>query len=236
MSENDLTPGDLTPNPLSVNGVGALFAVLFDLDGVIVDSRAHHMAAWEAWGRVHAPDADADYWHRSFGLRNDTIIGRLMPGIDAAELEQLADEKERLFRERARGNIVALPGVAALIDALDARGVSRAVVTSTPRENLDMILDAIGLAARFGSLVAAEDTTHGKPHPEGFLLGASRLGVPPERCIVIEDAPHGLEAARAAGMRAIAVTTTHPASDLAPLADLVVESLEDARVLGMAAG
>lgn len=227
--------GDLTPKPPLRERRGGLSAVLFDLDGVIVDSRAHHMAAWEEWGRVHAPNADADYWHRSFGLRNDAIIGALRPGIDAAELERLADEKERLFRERARGNIVALPGVVALLDALDARGIRRAVVTSTPRENLDMILGAIGIAGRFDALVSAEDTTHGKPHPEGFLLGATRLGVPPERCTVIEDAPHGLEAARAAGIRAIAVTTTHPASELQPLAELVLESLEDARAVAFVA-
>lgn len=227
---------NLTPNPLSANGEGASAAVLFDLDGVIVDSRVHHEAAWAEWGRTHAPHADADYWRYSFGLRNDAIIRHLIPGIDAADIERLAEEKEVLFRQRARGNIVALPGVVALIDALSERAIPSAVVTSTPRENLDMILDAIGLAARFGALVAAEDTTHGKPHPEGFLLGATRLGVPPERCIVIEDAPHGLEAARAAGMRAIAITTTHPATELMALADLVVESLADVRVFAFVAG
>ncbi len=192
------------------------------------------MAAWEQWGRIHAPDAPADYWHRSFGLRNDTIIGQLRPSIAPDELQALADEKERLFRDLARGDLVALPGVASLLDALDARRIPRAIVTSTPRENLDMILDAIGLASRFDALIAAEDTTHGKPHPEGFLLGATRIDVSPEFCVVIEDAPHGLEAAKAAAMRAIGVTTTHPASELS-LADLVVEALDDARVLGFIA-
>lgn len=201
-------------------------AVLFDLDGVIVDSRPHHLSAWERWAREHGVEAPPDYFHRTFGLRNDAIIGGLLPGIAPEELRRHAETKEALFRESARGALQTLPGVRELLDFLDEQGIPKAIVTSTPRANLEVILDALRLRDRFDALVAEEDATRGKPDPEGFLVAAERLRVPPERCVVIEDAPAGLQAAKAAGMRAIGVTTTRPAADLGD-ADLVVESLAE---------
>jgi HAD superfamily hydrolase (TIGR01509 family) len=206
--------------------VPSSLAVLFDLDGVIVDSREHHLAAWMAFAREYTPHAPADYFHRTFGLRNDAIIGGLLEGIDTKTLAQLAEHKEAFFRESARGRLVLLPGVGELLTFLEEQAVPRAIVTSTPRANLDMILDTLGIASRFEALVAEEDASKGKPHPEGFLVGAQRVGVAPANCVVIEDAPAGLQAAKAAGMRAIGVTTTRPAADLGD-ADLVVESLAE---------
>ena len=208
------------------SNVAAPVAVLFDLDGVIVDSREHHLAAWMAFAREYAPTAPADYFHRTFGLRNDAIIGGLLEGIDPKTLVQLAAHKEELFRQSARGNLVLLPGVPELLDFLDEQSVAKAVVTSTPRANLDMILDSLGIAGRFDALVAEEDASRGKPDPEGFVVAAGRVRVPPPNCTVIEDAPAGLQAAKAAGARAIGITTTHPAPDLGD-ADLVVESLAE---------
>jgi HAD superfamily hydrolase (TIGR01509 family) len=161
-----------------------------------------------------------------FGRRNDAIIGGLLPNADTIKLQRLADRKEALFRESARGRLVALPGVLDLMAWLDERRIPRAVVTSTPRENLDMILDDLDLASRFGAFVAEEDASRGKPDPEGFLLAADRLGVDPASCVVIEDAPAGLAAAKAGDMLAIGVTTTHPADALGA-ADLVVSALDD---------
>ena len=202
-------------------------AVLFDLDGVIVDSRPHHISAWHELARRHDLRHDPDYFTRMFGLRNDAILGGL--GIAPPDTPPLAAEKETLFREAARGHAEALPGVRDLLDALDAAAVPRAVVTSTPRENLDLVLDSLKLAGRFQALVAEEDATKGKPDPEGFLVAARLLGVQPAACVVIEDAPAGLRAARTAGMRAIGVTTTHPAPDLGD-AGLVVDSLAEEAV------
>ncbi len=204
-------------------------AVLFDLDGVIVDSRPHHLSAWHALAReqgiAHAPD----YFTQTFGLRNDAILGPLLGAARAGELAALAARKEELFRAQARGRLVALPGVRELLDFLDAQGIPKAIVTSTPRANLELILETLRLGARFDALVAEEDAAKGKPDPEGFLVAARRVGIAPERCVVIEDAPAGLRAAKAGGMRAIGVTTTHPAPDLGD-ADLVVESLAEEAV------
>ena len=204
-------------------------AVLFDLDGVIVDSRPHHLTAWHRLAREHALQHAPDYFTQTFGLRNDAILGGLVPGIAPDELARLARAKEALFRESARGHVEALPGVRELLAALDEQAIPRAIVTSTPRANLDLILDTLGLAGRFQALVAEEDASKGKPDPEGFLVAAERLGTEPANCVVIEDAPAGLRAAKSAGMRAIGVTTTHPAPDLAD-ADLVVDSLAEEAV------
>ena len=214
---------------------GRSAAVLFDLDGVIVDSREHHVAAWELFAREHAPHAPAGYFTRMFGRRNDAIIGGLIVGLDPAQLQQLAAIKEQHFRTAARGKLVTLPGVHELLDFLDQSGVQKGVVTSTPRENLHMILDDLGLRGRFETLVAEEDATKGKPDPEGFLVAAAALEAAPSRCVVIEDAPAGLAAAKAAGMRAIGVTTTH-GDDALGIADIIVDSLADDAVRTFIAG
>jgi HAD superfamily hydrolase (TIGR01509 family) len=203
-------------------------AVLFDLDGVIVDSRPHHLSAWNELARRHDLRHGPDYFTATFGLRNDAILGGL--GIAPDAVAALAAEKESLFRGAARGRVETLPGVRGLLDALDRESIPRAVVTSTPRENLKLVLESLGLTERFHALVAEEDASKGKPDPEGFLVAARRLGVEPARCIVIEDAPAGLAAAKAAGMRAIGVTTTRPATDLGD-ADLAVDSLAEKAVL-----
>ncbi len=210
-------------------------AVLFDLDGVIVDSRHFHMLAWEQWARDQSVEHAADYFHAMFGRRNDAIIGGLLPGITPEEFKRLADAKEQLFRDGARGNITALPGAMALLDALDAHDLPRAIVTSTPRANLALILESLRCEHRFGALVAEEDASRGKPDPEGFLIAAQRLDAAAEVCVVIEDAPAGLAAAKAGGMRAIGVTTTHPAAALHD-ADIVVDTLDDPLVLQFITG
>ena len=204
-------------------------AVLFDLDGVIVDSRAYHAQAWRQLARAHTIDAPAGYFRETFGLRNDAILGRLLPGAAPEVLDRLAGEKEAAFRRLARGRLVPLPGVADLLDFLDAAGITKAIVTSTPRENLHMVLETLRLDGRFEALVTAEDVRRGKPDPESFLAAAARLGMRPSACIGVEDAPAGIQAALTGGMRPIGVTTTHPAAALRD-AGLVVDSLTDAAV------
>ncbi len=108
-------------------------------------------------------------------------------------------------------------------------GVLLAIVSSTPRANIELILASLGLADAFNAVVGAEDAQRGKPDPEGFLVAAERLRVPPAGCVVLEDAPEGLEGAKAAGMRCIGVSTTRPPERL-QRADLVVERLDDPRV------
>ena len=107
-----------------------------------------------------------------------------------------------------------MPGSAEFVAGLVERGVPCAVVSSSPRENIDVVLARGGQRRLFRTIVAAEDTRASKPDPEGFLLGAARLDLPPERCVVFEDAPAGIQAGLAGGMRVVALSTTHPASEL----------------------
>lgn len=174
------------------------------MDGVLVDSRAHHLSAWHEWAREQHLTPAAGYFTQTFGLRNDAIITPLMQDITPTDLRRLAERKETLFRERARGALELLGGVRGLLDLLSARRTPTAVVTSAPRRNLDMILETLGLSDTFTALVAEEDAVKGKPDPQGYLVAAARVSVEPDRCVVIEDAPAGLLAAKAGGMRAIA--------------------------------
>ncbi len=202
-------------------------AVLFDWDGVVVDSSRQHERSWEQLAAAEGLTLPPNHFAMSFGRRNAQIIPDLFGWTrDPAEVQRLADRKEALYREQVRAEgIEALPGVRALLEALIAAGVPRAIASSTPRANLDAVLDLLGLRASFPAIVSAEDVTHGKPDPEVFLKAAAALGQPPEMCLVIEDAHVGIEAARRAGMRVLAVATTHAADTLQD-ADFVRPNLE----------
>lgn len=142
------------------------------------------------------------------------------------------DRKEGLYREilRAKG-IEPLPGVVALLKELKEKGIPCAIGTSTPRPNVECVLELTGLGDYFTDIAASEDVTRGKPDPEVFLKAAAKLGADPASCVVIEDAQVGIRAARAAGAKAVAVTTTHPAEALAPESpDRIVASLEEVNV------
>jgi beta-phosphoglucomutase family hydrolase len=204
-------------------------AVLWDLDGVLVDSAPFHFQAWrELLASLGRELGEADF-RRTFGLRNDAILRDLVGDLAPAEVERLAARKEELFRRAALGNIVPLPGALALLRLLHERGFKLALVSSTPHGNIDLILGSLGVEAAFDVIVGEEDVSQGKPDPEGFLLAAKRLRAPPEECVVIEDAPVGVEAAKRGGMRCVGVSRDRPREALAK-ADLVVETLEDAEV------
>ena len=204
-------------------------AVLWDLDGVLVDSAPFHFQAWhELMASLGRELSEADF-RRTFGQRNDAILRDLLGELAPGEVEQLAARKEELFRQAARGNIAALPGSLALLRLLRERGLKLALVSSTPHANIDMVLRSLGVEEAFDVIVGEEDVTRGKPNPEGFLLAAKRLGVMPAECVVIEDAPAGVEAAKRGGMRCVGVCRDRPREALAK-ADLVVESLDDPAV------
>ncbi|MDA0577415.1 MAG: HAD family phosphatase [Verrucomicrobia bacterium] len=204
------------------------WAVLFDWDGVVVDSAPQHKAAWERMASEDNLLLPDDHFAQSFGRRNPQIIMELFRWTqDPREAQRLADRKENLFRTLVReSGLETLPGVRTLLDALHARDIPCAIASSAPRENLDCALTLLNLHDRFRHIVAAEDVQRGKPAPEVFLKAAQGLGVPPARAMVIEDAHVGVTAAHAAGMAVLAVATTHPANSLTA-ADRVAHSLEN---------
>ncbi len=207
----------------------AATAVLWDLDGVLVDSTRFHYEAYRRLLTESGREIGFDEFRNLFGLRNEAILRRLLGELPPAEVERLAQRKEELFRELIAGKVEALPGAAELVRRLGAAGVPMAIVSSTPRANIDLILGSLGLAGAFDVVVGAEDARRGKPHPEGFLAASKRLGVPPADCVVLEDAPEGIEGGKAAGMGCVGVATTRPPEKLRE-ADLVVERLDDPRV------
>jgi beta-phosphoglucomutase len=193
-------------------------AVLWDLDGTLVDSADLH---WRAWRDVMAEEGlpiTHDQFVHSFGKRNDLILsGWLGEDADPDRMRRLSEEKEARFRALVQAHgIEPLPGVRAWVARLHAEGWGQAIATSAPRANLETMVDALKLGHYFGASVAAEDVTHGKPDPEVFLVAAQRLGAEPRSSIVVEDAPTGIEAGRRAGMRTVGVGLLHalPGADV----------------------
>ena len=202
--------------------------ILFDLDGVLVNSTEAHLASFVKLGEEVGYTMPREQFRGLFGRHNADIFPILFGHpLPAAQLAELAERKEAIFRDLLRGKVAALPGVRPLLMALRQVGFHLALGTSTPRANVDMILAELGIVALLEAIVSAEDVTRGKPDPQVFVMAAERLGVPPAHCVVVEDAVAGVEAAKGGGMLAIAVTTNHPREAFAAKADYVVESLAE---------
>ncbi len=200
-------------------------AVLWDLDGTLVDSEEHHWRAWRETMAAEGVSLTREQFLASFGQRNDAILCEWLKERATAEaIRRIGDAKEACYRRLVRApGLVPAPGAAEWVRRLHEEHWAQAVASSAPRLNVETVLEVTGLAPYFAATVAAEDVRHGKPDPEVFLVAAERLGVPPERCVVVEDAPAGIEAARRAGMRTIGLSR----GNCALAADLVVRSLEE---------
>ena len=199
-------------------------AVLWDVDGTLIDSSEYHWLSWrDALAAENFP-ITREQFAATFGQRNDEILRGYFPGHTREDLARVGDAKEERYREliRARG-IELLPGVRRWLDRLRCEGWLQAVASSAPRLNLDAIMSALGLEKYFAAVASAEDVTAGKPDPQVFLAAARKLAVAPARCVVVEDAPAGTEAARRAGMRSVGVLSSH--GELR--ADIVVRTLEE---------
>lgn len=205
-------------------------AVVWDMDGVIADTAPYHFRAWvEAFRQRGVEFTEADF-QRSFGQRNDNIIrGILGQETTDAEIAAMSTDKEATFRKLARHKLRALPGALELLQSLRESGGKIALASSTPPENITLVIGELGIKDYFQAIVSGRDVTRGKPDPQVFLLAAQELGVPLDRCVVVEDAVAGVAAAKRAGMACIAVTNTHPRESLHE-ADLIVDSLEEMTV------
>ena len=200
-------------------------AVLWDLDGTLVDSEEYH---WRAWCQAMASEGVSitrEQFLATFGQRNDTIIPQWL-GVQATseQVARVGDAKEASYRQAVREQgISPLPGAAEWVRQLQKEGWRQAVASSAPRLNVEVVLEALGLASHFQALATAEDVKRGKPDPEVFLVAAARVGTPPSRCVVVEDAAAGVEAARRAGMKSVGLRLGSAAGS----ASLDVDSLAD---------
>ena len=200
---------------------------VFDWDGVVIDSSRQHAESWERLAGEAGKTLPPGHFLRGFGMKNEVIISELGWSRDAGEIRRLSLRKEELYREIVKeSHPEPLPGVREFLERLAAGEIPCALGSSTHRLNITLSLERLGLGRFFRTLVTAEDVSRGKPDPEVFLLAAARLGVAPPRCVVFEDAPVGLAAARSAGMPCVAVSTTHPPAALADAA-LVVGRLDE---------
>lgn len=200
-------------------------AVLWDVDGTILDSAEHHLRSWQQILAAEGVALTREQFAATFGQRNDTILrGYFGSDFPDDTVTRIADAKEARYRALLHeGGAQLLPGVERWLRELRHHGWRQAIASSAPRLNLEAIVEALGIEAFFDAIVSAEDVQRGKPDPQVFLLAAARLGVRPARCVVVEDAPAGIEGARRAGMRTIGVLSTH--RQLA--GDIVVGTLDE---------
>jgi len=199
-------------------------AVLWDLDGTLADSREYH---WRSWREAMEPEGvtlTEEAFAASFGQRNDAILGSwLGPDADPERVARIADAKEEAYRRMVREEgIDPIPGAAEWVRALHEAGWRQAIASSAPRANVEVMHAALRFEGLIDTLVSAEDVHRGKPDPEVFLAAAERLGVPPGRCVVVEDAAAGIEAAHRGGMMSIGVGPGETGA-----ADVVVGSLAE---------
>ncbi len=199
-------------------------ALIFDMDGTLLDNMHIHNIIWSEYlGERGIHLTPTEIGIRTASLPNPKII-RMFFGqdLDPVHVIAMSTEKEDRYRARiASGLIEPLPGLRDFLDEIQTQALPRALATSASRVNLDFTLKALQLETFFQVVIAAEDVEHGKPHPEPFLKAAERLGQAPGDCLVFEDSPFGLEAAQRAGMRAVGLTTSHPAEELEQFPHLI---------------
>ena len=196
------------------------------MDGVIADTAPYHLKAWQEVFQKRGVKFTEEDFRCQFGQRNDTIIRTTLgEGVSQSEIDVIASEKEANYRQRVRQNIRPLPGAVKLIKSLTEHDFGVALASSAPIENIQLVMRGLGIEGSFQAIVSGREVQEGKPSPQGFLLAAKKLGAEPENCVVIEDAPAGITAAKRAGMHCLAVTNSHPPSSLMK-ADLIVDTLE----------
>ncbi|MFP3880495.1 MAG: HAD-IA family hydrolase [Dehalococcoidia bacterium] len=201
--------------------------ILWDMDAVIADSHSFHLAAWQETLAKRGIEFKVQDFGRLFGTENDFIISSVV-GSELAEedVKTIVQEREENFRRKVTGNIKPFPGVVRLLNDIKAGNFKLGLVSSAPKENIDLVTSELNLEGVFDCTVSGQEVSEGKPSPQIYLLAAERLGIAPEDCLVIEGSPSGIQAAKTAGMKCLAVTNTHPRQRL-DKADEVVDSVEN---------
>lgn len=199
-------------------------AVLWDMDGVIVDTYEGHFLSWKQSLDEVGQEYDEETFRTTFGMNNRLILNKIFGRtLEEDFMQKISDRKEEIFRRDIKGRVQTLPGVMDWLRRFEKMGLKQAVASSAPQANIDALLDELSIRGFFQAEVAGA-TLKGKPDPAVFLLAAKLLGVDPARCLVIEDAIAGVEAAKRAGCRCLAVLTTNPAEALTR-ADLIIQDL-----------
>ncbi|GAB4037955.1 HAD family hydrolase [Spirosoma jeollabukense] len=205
-------------------------AVIFDMDGVIVDTNPHHRIAWrEYYQRNGKTLSDDDFVQHVSGKHNSDIVAHLFPdqALTSEEVVRLSNEKEALFRELYSAAITPVPGIVAFLQVLKDAGIRTAVATSAPVENLDFVMDALNIRQYFDALLNESMVSHPKPDPEIYQKAMALLGVEPADCVIFEDSMTGIQAAKASGANVVGVATTQSPDELAPFVDDVIRDFTE---------
>jgi beta-phosphoglucomutase len=201
--------------------------VIFDLDGVLVDTGPFHKQSWYDLAAKEGLDMSDELFYSTFGMQNYKIIpmlaGRQLPTED---IERMSEWKERRYRELIADKLELMDGAKALLEDLKSNDFLLAIGSSAPQANLDVVLQHCNIRDYFDTCVTGEDVRNSKPAPDTFLKAAERLKLLPEHCVVIEDSIPGVRAGKAAGMAVVAITTTRKRQELKD-ADMIVESLTE---------
>ena len=214
-------------------------AVIFDMDGVIVDTNPTHHTAWHRYFEQHGkPLTDADFLQHVSGKHNSQIVRHLFADkpLTDDEIRQLGDEKEALFRELYKDIITPVSGIPEFLKALKEAGIKTAVGTSAPLENLDFVLDALDLRPYFDVLLHERSITHPKPDPEVYQKAMSMLGVSPDESVIFEDSMTGIQAAKASGAYVVGVATTQSPDELRPFVNDVIRDFTEMTVTRLEEG
>ena len=210
-------------------GTDADRGVIFDLDGVLVDTGWAHKQSWYDLAEKEGFGMSDEFFYSTFGMQNYQIIPMLLgQEVNAKEVGRLSDWKEQRYRELIAEKLALANGAKELLDDLKNKDFLLAIGSSAPRANLGLILERLKVQTFFEAYVTKEDVSEGKPAPETFIKAAEKLALPAGRCVVVEDAVQGIEAGKAAGMAVVAITTTRKRADLAR-ADMIVDSLAELR-------
>jgi len=203
------------------------YAVIFDVDGVLVDSSRAHFLSWQRLGEETGLRMTEEQFWQTFGRTSREIIAELWSDRQFTEeqIRQIDVRKEALYREILAEDFPAMEGAADLIKALRSAGVALAVGSSGPPENVALVLEKLGVTSLFDAVITGRDVTRGKPDPQVFLLAAERMRVEPSRCAVIEDSPAGIAAAKIAGMTSIALQSSPHVAEVGREAALCVATL-----------
>ncbi len=201
------------------------YCVIFDMDGVLADTGPIHYESWVRLAKQIKVKFSKKFFNLTFGQQSVTITRELVgPKIKQEIVEKWANLKELYYREMVKDELKPLPGALVLIKVLHARNFKLAVGSSGPPENVDLLLSTLSIKDYFDVIITAAEVKNGKPAPDVFLIAAEKLNIKVDNCLVIEDAPVGITAARKAGMSVIALRTTHCNIDLLD-ADMVVQNL-----------
>lgn len=190
-------------------------AVIFDMDGVLVLSEEAHFRSWRDTAASYGVTVSHELFLSCFGRTNPDCIRVMIGEVSPERAYEIAEHKERAYRDIVRSDMPLAPGVRELLTTMRAAGVRTAIGSSAPAENVDLLLDVGRLRPFFSAAVNGSMVARGKPAPDVFLRAGELLAVAPIACAVVEDAPAGILAARAAGMLAVAVATTHTPAQLA---------------------